>query len=285
MQNQTLDPRNENDLAILELTANEIRKKCIEVSFRSKIPHLGSCLSCIEILTLLYWSVMKIDPDEPLNSDRDKFILSKGHAAPVHLQILARKGFFDEKLIETFGENGSYFHEHPPKPGKVAGIEAATGSLGHGFSMAVGMAKASKIQNKKNMIYCLLGDGETNEGVIWEAALLAPMLELGNLIAFIDYNKWQATGRSKEIMNIDSFMQKWDAFGWNTFEVNGHNLLDIYEAIQSSRSSQHQKPSMIICNTVKGKGVSFMEDNNNWHYKTPNTEEYNLSIAELETAK
>ena len=224
--------------------------------------------------------MLEIDPTQPLSTSRDRFILSKGHA-PVLLQVLARKGFYVESLIETFGNDGSYFHEHPPKPGILAGVEAATGS-GAWFFNGDRNGKSIKDSKIKNSIYCLLGDGEINEGVIWEGALLAPMLKLNNLVGFIDYNKWQATGRSNGIMNIKSIEKKWTSFGWNTKEVDGHNIREIYEAIELSKSMPSNAPTMIICHTIKGKGVSFMEDNNNWHYKTPNEHEFNQSISELE---
>ena len=173
----------------LQNLAKKLRKRTIKVSHKAKIPHLGSCLSCIDILVYLYWCVLKINPDDPNNEDRDRFLLSKGHGAPALFQVLAEKGFFSIKDLNEFGKQGSVFHEHPPVPGYINGVEAATGSLGHGLPMGLGMAISAKIQGKDFKTVVLLSDGECNEGSIWEAALLAPSLKVDNLIAIIDYNK------------------------------------------------------------------------------------------------
>ena len=264
----------------LEEKAKQLRKTCIEISSKRKIPHLGSCLSCADILTGLYWDSLNIDPKDPKNDDRDRFLLSKGHASPIYLQVLAQRGYFSESDLELFGVNGSFFHEHPPKPGYISGVEAATGSLGHGFSMGLGMAKAGRIKGKSYNVFVLLGDGECNEGVIWECAMLAPKMNVGNLISIIDYNKLQATGRSQEITAIDPLEKKWESFGWHTQVIDGHNVLEIKKAIDNAISTS-DRPSMIIANTIKGKGVSFMEDDNNWHYRTPNEKELTAALKEL----
>lgn len=266
--------------AHLDLLSKKLRKRIIETSFKAKIPHLGSCLSCIDLLVYLYWMEMKIDPSKPNDPYRDRFVLSKGHGAPALFQVLAEKDFFPLNLLKTFGSPGSFFHEHPPKPGFINGIEAATGSLGHGLPMALGMALASKITNKNYSTYVVLSDGECNEGSIWEAAMLASGLMVSSLTIFIDFNKWQATGRSKEIMALDPLVDKWKAFGWDAYEINGHNFYEINQALNAAKLTD--KPSAIIANTIKGKGVSFMEDNNNWHYKTPSEEEFLKAIKEIE---
>ena len=263
------------------LLAKKLRKRIIEVSANSKIPHLGSCLSCIDILIYLYWSVLKINAENPYDQNRDRFLLSKGHGAPALFQVLAEKGFFPIEDLNQFGEKGSVFHEHPPKPGYIKGVEAATGSLGHGLPMALGMAISAKIQDKKFNSYALLSDGECNEGSIWEAALLAPSLKVDNLVAIVDYNKWQATGRSKEIMALEPFSSKWESFGWHCQEINGHDFFEIKNAFKCIQNVIG-KPHMIIAHTIKGKGISFMEDNNNWHYRTPNKEELSNALKELE---
>ena len=183
-------------------------------------------------------------------------------------------------MLEDFGKPGSFFHEHPPKPGYIPGIEAATGSLGHGLPMGVGMALASDILRQSFRTYVLISDGECNEGTIWEAALMASTLKLEKLTAFIDFNKWQATGRSEEIMTLQPLGEKWLSFGWNVYEIDGHNFEEIENALQKSKKN-NGKPNLIIANTIKGKGVSFMEDNNNWHYRTPNKEELHLALTEL----
>ena len=263
------------------LLAKKLRKRIIEVSANSKIPHLGSCLSCIDILIYLYWSVLKINPENPYDQNRDRFLLSKGHGAPALFQVLAEKGFFPIEDLNQFGKKGSVFHEHPPKPGYIKGVEAATGSLGHGLPMALGMAISAKIQDKKFNCYALLSDGECNEGSIWEAALLAPSLKVDNLVAIVDYNKWQATGRSKEIMALEPLASKWESFGWHCQEINGHDFFEIENAFKSIQNVIG-KPHMIIAHTIKGKGISFMEDNNNWHYRTPNKDEFINALKELE---
>ena len=181
----------------LEEIANQLRRRIIETGANSKIPHLGSCLSCLDLLVYIYWNELEIDPLKPNDIKRDRFLLSKGHGAPALFQVLAERGFFEKERLLEFGQPGSVFHEHPPKPGLIPGIEAATGSLGHGFSMALGMAVSSKITEKMFRCYVMLSDGECNEGSIWEAALLAPTLKLHNLTVIIDFNKWQATGRSE----------------------------------------------------------------------------------------
>jgi len=265
-----------------ELTqiSNQLRVNLLKTSNAAKIPHLGSCLSCVDILTTLYWRELSINPKSPFDLDRDRFILSKGHAAPALFQVLALKGFIEMNIIRDFGVDGSYFHEHPPKPGIVAGIEAATGSLGHGLPMALGMAKAAKIQKKSYRVYAIVGDGECNEGSIWEAALLASSLKLNNLTVIIDYNKWQATGRSNEITNLSPLFDKWLSFGWHVQEIDGHDFYEIDQALNNARL-ENSLPSIIVANTVKGRGISFMEDDNNWHYRTPNELELEKAISEI----
>jgi len=264
----------------LALVAHTIRRRTIETSARARIPHLGSCLSCVELLTALYWQELRIDPQSPDSPDRDRFVLSKGHGAPVLFQVLAERGFFSVEWLSDFGKSGSVFHEHPPKPGYIPGVEAATGSLGHGLPMALGMAIAERIQGRQTRCYALLSDGECNEGSIWEAAMLAAGQKVTHLTAIIDFNKWQATGRSKEVMALEPLAAKWEAFGWHVQQIDGHDLKAIGKALEGARS-ESKKPSVIIADTIKGKGVSFMEDDNNWHYRTPNEEELAAALAEL----
>jgi transketolase len=261
--------------------ANIIRKRTIETSARANIPHLGSCLSSVELLTALYWQELQIDPHTPNSADRDRFVLSKGHGAPVLFQVLAERGFFPVERLSEFGQPGSVFHEHPPKPGYIPGVEAATGSLGHGLPMALGMALAQRIQGKNIRCYALLSDGECNEGSIWEAAMMAAGQKVNHLTAIIDYNKWQATDRSQKVMALEPLAAKWEAFGWHTQQIDGHNFGEIKEAFRKARI-ETQKPSVIVADTIKGKGVSFMEDDNNWHYRTPNEKELAEALEELE---
>ena len=268
----------------LKRIAHTIRRRTIETSAKAKIPHLGSCLSCVELLTALYWQELKINPKEPNIPNRDRFVLSKGHGAPVLFQVLAERGFFPVDRLSEFGKQGSVFHEHPPKPGYIPGVEAATGSLGHGFPMALGMAIAQQIRGSDSRSYALLSDGECNEGSIWEAAMYAAGQGVHQLTAIIDYNKWQATGRSKEVMALEPLAAKWEAFGWHAQQINGHDFQEIKQALVTARSEM-KRPSVIVADTIKGKGVTFMEDDNNWHYRIPNPKELAAAIEELQENK
>lgn len=224
---------------------------------------------------------MNIDHKDPTRNDRDRFILSKGHAAPALFQTLALRGFFDYDLLLNADHDGTdYFGEHPPTPIHLSGIEAATGSLGHGLPMAVGMALAAKIRQDTYKVFVLVGDGECNEGSVWEAAALAGSEMLNNLIIFIDHNKWQATDRSNDVTANQILKDKFEAFGWESVELDGHNIDELFRFLSSDYNNS-QKPLAVIANTVKGKGVSFMEDDNNWHYRTPNSDELEDAFAEL----
>ncbi len=267
----------------LSLIAKKLRKRIVQTSANAKIPHLGSCLSCIDLLVYLYWEELSIDPAFPNADDRDRFVLSKGHGAPALFQVLAERGFFENEKLQQFGQAGSVFHEHPPKPGYIPGVEAATGSLGHGFPMSLGMALAAQVLNRRYRTYAILSDGECNEGSVWEAAMLSAARGVSDLTIIIDFNKWQATGRSKEIMALDPLMDKWGAFGWHVQEIDGHDFNQIKLSLDSAREEK-KSPSAIIAHTIKGKGISFMEDDNNWHYRTPNSIELEKAIAELEAS-
>lgn len=264
----------------LDQIAREIRASIIETSHRTGTPHLGSCLSCVDILTAAYFSVMRIDPAKPQDPNRDRLILSKGHGAPALFQALQHRGFFPASLMDSYGEDGSVFGEHPPTPAYLPGIEAATGSLGHGLPMGLGMAYAARLNKADYRVYAVLGDGECNEGSVWEAAMLAPALGLDRVCAIVDFNKWQATGRSREVTSLDPLADKWRAFGWSVKEIDGHDLGALVE-VMSSVPDNSGKPVAVIAHTVKGKGVSFMEDDNNWHYRIPNAEEVLKSKQEL----
>lgn len=264
----------------LQSLANELRYEIIKNSARSKTPHLGSCLSCIDILVVLYWAILNIDPANPRKKDRDRFILSKGHAAPALFFLLAKKEFFHSKRLASYGEDGSVFGEHPSAPGFVPGIEAATGSLGHGLPIGLGMAMATRINKLSYDVFVLLSDGECNEGSVWEAAMMASAQKITNLTVIIDYNKWQATGRSRDILKLDPLDLKWNAFGWEVEEIDGHDFKQIETSLRK-RKKNLTKPKVVIANTVKGKGVSFMEDDNNWHYRIPSPEEVMKAKKEL----
>ncbi len=268
------------DIAALEATTRELRARIIDNSSRTGTPHLASCLSCVDILTALYFDVLKIDPAKPRDVARDRFILSKGHGAPALFQVLAKRGFYPESMLESYGQDGGIFAEHPPTPDHLAGIEAATGSLGHGLPIGLGMALAGRIQQRSYDVYVVLGDGECNEGSVWEAAMLASAQRVTNLCVIVDFNKWQATGRSREIMALDPLVDKWRAFGWNAVEVDGHDMKALLDVLQRHPTADG-RPTAIVAHTVKGKGVSFMEDDNNWHYRIPTSDEVSKAKQEL----
>ena len=263
----------------LEALSRTIRFRTIRNSHLSGTPHLGSCLSCTDLLVWLYWNILRLNTQEPKTEQRDRFILSKGHAAPVLFQVLAERGFYSPNVLDAYGQNGSVFGEHPPTPDHLAGIEAATGSLGHGLPMALGMALASRITQQPYRVFAILGDGECNEGAVWEAALMASAQKASNLTIFIDYNKWQATGRSNEILGLTPLAEKWKAFGWSCLEINGHSFEEMESAYHFLSSDN--RPKAIIANTLKGKGIEFMEDDNNWHYRIPTADEVRQSASLL----
>jgi transketolase len=243
---------------------------------------LGSALSCVDILVAAYWKVVRIDPKIPLDPLRDRFILSKGHAATALYATLAARGFFPVELLDTFGKHKSPLSEHP-SPNCAPGVELATGSLGHGLGFGAGMALAGRIQRRDYRVFALMSDGECNEGSVWEAAMFIPAQKLTNVAVVIDYNKWQATGRSNEVMALASLRDKFAAFGWSACEVDGHNLSQLIEKL-SGVPDGSGKPVAIIAHTIKGKGVSFMEDDNNWHYRIPTADEVLASKKELQPA-
>ena len=263
----------------MQATARKIRGKLVEMSHKMGVPHLGGSLSCVDILVAAYWNVLHFDPAKPADMGRDRFILSKGHAATSLYATLAFRGFFDEELLDSFAQPGSPLAEHP-LPNCAPGVEAATGSLGHGLPMGLGMALASRILKIPYRVFVLMSDGECNEGSVWEAALFAPMNRLENVVVIIDYNKWQATGRSNEVMSLAPLRIKWESFGWRTAEIDGHDIPALIREM-STPPDGTGRPLAIIANTVKGKGVSFMEDDNNWHYKSPSEAEAAAAQKEL----
>ena len=270
-------------IAELDRLARTARARIIENSHRTETPHLGSCLSCVDILVAAYFHTLRLDTADAKNPDRDRFILSKGHGAPALFQVLAMRGFYPLSLLDDYGQDGSLFAEHPPTPDHLPGIEAATGSLGHGLPMGLGMALAGRINGRKYNTVVLSSDGECNEGVMWEAAMLAPSQSVERLCVVVDFNRWQATGRSEEIMALAPLAEKWRAFGWTTYETDGHDLAGLVRML-SALPDPSGKPTAIIAHTVKGKGVSFMEDDNNWHYRIPKAEEVAAAKKELGVA-
>ena len=263
-----------------ELLSRQIRGWLVEITHKKKTAHLASALSCVDILVAAYCGgTLKVEPSGANSPERDRIILSKGHAVGALYAILAYRGFFDEKLLDTWNEDGGKLPEHP-SPGCVPGLELATGSLGHGLPCGLGMALGMRIKKLDSKVLVVLSDGECNEGSVWEAAMMAPAQKATNLAVIIDYNKWQATGRSDEVLSLNPLADKWKAFGWHTQEVDGHNLTELQNAIEDAYR-QKDKPTAIIAHTVKGKGVSFMEDDNNWHYRAPTADEVSLALLEL----
>ena len=263
----------------LERIARKIRFRTIRNSHLTGTPHLGSCLSCTDLLVWLYWNILKLDSRDPNAPARDRFILSKGHAAPVLFQVLAERGFYPMTDLQSYGNDGSIFGEHPPSPEHLSGIEAATGSLGHGLPMGLGMALAGRLQKSSYNVYVILSDGECNEGSVWEAVMAAPHFKLDNLIAIIDRNSYQQTGAGPDIMNSGDLRQKFSNFGWHAVDINGHDTSDIYMALNQYTGS---KPKAIIAKTIKGKGFSFSEGNNAWHHAVLTEKLYNLGLIECE---
>lgn len=269
----------EIDAGALKKQAARLRGRVIEMSHKAQAAHLASSLSCCDIVTAAYWHVLRIDPKDPTNPLRDRFILSKGHAATALYAALAFKGFFAEELLDTYCQDGALLTEHPPA-NLLAGVEAATGSLGHGLPLGLGMALAGRIKSESYRVFVLLSDGENNEGSVWEAAMFAAGQKLDNVCVIVDYNKWQATARSNDTLMLAPLADKWRAFGWDTHQVDGHDVGELARLMDNMPNGSG-KPVALIADTIKGKGVSFMEDDNNWHYRAPTAEEVQLAHKEL----
>ena len=252
--------------------AKKIRLEVLEMIYKSQSGHIGSSLSIVEILVALYFKILNLDPENPNNPERDRFILSKGHAVAALYAVLAEKGFFDRGLLKTYYQDGSKLPGHATRH-SVPGIEASTGSLGHGLPMGNGLALAGKAAGKKYRIFVLMSDGECEEGSNWEAALFASQHKLDNLVAIIDRNEWQAYGRTDDVLRIEPLKKKWQDFGWEVKEADGHNFEEIFEALKEI-PFQKGKPSLLIAWTVKGKGFSFSENKLSSHYEAPTKKEY-----------
>lgn len=263
----------------LEEKAKQIRKDIINQVYRAKSGHPGGALSCTDILTVLYFNQMNIDEKEPNSKLRDRFVLSKGHCTAALYACLAERGFFDKKELEGFRKIYGKLQGHPDM-NKIPGIDMSTGSLGQGLSISNGMALASKMNHDGYRVYCLLGDGEIEEGQIWEAVMSASKYKLDNLCTILDYNNLQIDGTIEEVKGLDNIEGKFKNFGFNTIIVNGHNIEQLINAFETAKMTKG-KPSIIIAKTIKGKGVSFMENKAEWHGKAPSEEEYNLAMKEL----
>jgi len=264
----------------LKQKANEIRKGALTAVYSANSGHPGGSLSIADILAYLFFEKMNVDKDNPANPDRDRFVLSKGHTAPALYAALAEKGFFPKEDLKTFRHSESYLQGHPDMKG-VPGVDMSTGSLGLGVSAACGMAKSAKIFGKDYKVYAILGDGELEEGQVWEAAMFAGHYNLDNLCLFIDWNGLQIDGDITKVMNPTPIDKKYEAFGFNVINIDGHNLDEIENAVKQADECKG-KPTAIICKTVKGKGVSFMENKAEWHGAAPNKEQYEQAMAELE---
>lgn len=263
----------------LKVTANNIRKSVIEAVYGAASGHPGGSLSAADILTVLYFYQMNIDPKDPKNENRDRFVLSKGHASPVLYATLAERGYFSKDELKTVRKLGSRLQGHPDMKG-IPGVDMSTGSLGQGLSAANGMALASKLDSKGYRVYALLGDGEIQEGQIWEAAMTASHYKLDNLCVIVDNNNLQIDGSVDNVMNIYPIDEKFRSFGFEVFNVDGHNIDELISVFEKAKTVKG-KPTAIVAKTVKGKGVSFMENQVGWHGKAPKEEEYNEAINEL----
>ncbi len=266
----------------LENIANKLRLHVIEMTYAASSGHPGGSLSSADLMSALYFRIMKHDPKDPSWDGRDRFVLSKGHVAPILYAALAESGYFPVDDLITLRKIGSKLQGHPVR-GKVPGVEMSTGSLGQGLSMSCGIALAGKMDGKDYRTFCLLGDGELQSGQNWEAAMFASQNGLNRLIAFVDRNRLQITGNTEEAVGLDPLPEKWRAFGWNVCTIDGHNIREIIEAVDRASASK-KKPTAIIMNTVKGKGVSFMENNAGFHGRACNSEEYARAVAELREA-
>ncbi len=268
------------DIKELELTATKVRCNIIKALHAAGSGHPGGSLSSADIVTALYFDEMNIDPANPRMKGRDKLIYSKGHAGPAQYAALAVRGYYPEEELLTLRKLGSKFQGHP-NMNYVPGIEMSTGSLGQGFSAAGGMALANKMDEDPGRIYVILGDGELQEGLVWEAAMSAAHYKLDNLVGIVDHNGLQIDGRNDDVMTVMPIADKFRGFGWNVIEIDGHDMQQILDAFAAARECEG-KPTMIVAETVKGKGVSFMEDQAGWHGKAPNDEQTDQALKELE---
>lgn len=266
------------DIEFLEKKAAQIRMDLLEMIYEGKTGHTGGSLSCTDILTTLYYGVMKTDPTNPKWEDRDRFILSKGHSVEGYYCILGDKGFFPKDELKTFSKFGSKFIGHPNN--KVPGVEMNTGALGHGLSISVGMALAAKMNGKGYRVFTLMGDGEQAEGSVWEAAMAGAHYKLDNLIAIVDRNKLQISGCTEDVMSLDCLEEKWRSFGWEVIAVDGHDYKQLLEVLGKAPKTVG-KPTLVMAYTTKGKGVSFMENEAHWHHGVPTSEQLKLAFREL----
>lgn len=267
------------DVKKLKLQAEEIRKRLLQIVFSAKAGHIGGSLSSVDVETALYFHVMNIDPSNPQDPDRDRFILSKGHSVEAYYAVLAAKGFISQELLDTYGHLGSKLAGHPTK--KVPGIELNSGALGHGLSVGVGLALAAHMDKKPFRTYVLMGDGEQGEGSIYEAAMSASHYKLGNLVAIIDRNTLQISGLTEDVMSLEPMRERWEAFGWEVLDVQGNDMEELVNAFDSLDHA-NGKPKLLISHTTKGKGISYMEKVAKWHHGVPDEAQYLLALHEID---
>jgi len=265
----------------LPYIALKVRKRILKIIYQAKGGHTGGSLSSVDILTSLYFGVLNIDPANPGKTDRDRFIMSKGHSAESLYCILAEAGFIDDALLDTYGKFNSRLAGHPTN--KIPGIELNSGALGHGLPVGVGMALAARMNKSKSRVFVLMGDGEQGEGSIYEAAMAANHYKLDNLIAIIDRNHLQISGNTEEVMSLESIRSRWEAFGWHVIECDGHNFNELNHTFQSIPVVPG-KPHLVIARTIKGKGVSFMENQAKWHHGVPTKEQLEIALSELDAS-
>jgi transketolase len=269
---------NQHRIKALQLQAEEIRSKVVEIVYASKGGHIGGSLSSVDIETALYFHIMNIDPKNPNMENRDRFILSKGHSVEALYSVLAARGFIDQSLLDTYGHFNSKLAGHPTK--KTPGIELNSGALGHGLSVGIGMAMAAKMDHKSYKTYVLMGDGEQGEGSIYEAAMSGSHYKLDNVVAIIDRNKLQISGSTEDVMSLEPMRGRWEAFGWEVMDMEGNDMNDIVKTFESLDYS-NAKPKLIIAHTTKGMGISFMGKKASWHHGVPSTEQFNEANDEI----
>lgn len=270
----------------LEDLAFELRSKLLQLcaTYEGAV-HIGGDLSVADMLIALYHYGLNVDPEDISNPKRDRFVLSKGHAAVCMYIAMAMRGFFSyDDIVATYGQLGSAYGMHPCKV-QLRGVEASTGSLGHGLPISVGMAKSARQRGEEHRVFCVLGDGETGEGSVWEAAMAARSAELGNLVAFVDRNHQLMTSFSEDRVVLEPYLGKWASFGWNVVTVDGHNMKDLVSVIDNLPSPTSTRPTVVICETIKGKGVDFMERNIAWHAGSLGKEDYERAMAALESTR
>lgn len=261
-----------------EVLARRIRANILRMAHAGKTPHVASALSCADVVAALYFQVLRIDPAAPEDEGRDRFILSKGHGCMALYAALAERGFFPGELLDEYAREGGRLSEHPSRR-CAPGVEATTGSLGHGLSLGAGLALAAQIRKQTHRVFVLLSDGECAEGSVWEAAIFASARALDNLVAVVDYNRWSAMDRTS--LYLEPLVEKWRAFGWSCVEVDGHDTGAIISTL-SRLPLKPSRPSVVVAHTVKGKGVSFMEDDLEWHYRPPNDNDLKRALEEIE---